>query len=67
MALHRVQVDFDVEADTHEDAVRKVGDFVSAMDLPDLHDVTILEEDLDEHCPNEYPEAGNFYQPNKKG
>ena len=49
--LHRIQVDFDVEASSHEEAVGKVQDFISSTNsFPGLKDVTVLEENEENIC-----------------
>lgn len=59
---HRVQVDIDLLADSHEEAVEKVQTWVSQVSskyLPGLYDITVIEEGED-YCPTENPKAGNF-------
>lgn len=49
--IHRIQVDFDIEADSHQEAVEKVQDFFHPEEHcpPDTHDLLILEEN-EEDC-----------------
>lgn len=48
--LHRIQIDIDIEADSHKEAVKKVMDWFCPQSTLKCHDCLVLEEN-EEVCP----------------
>lgn len=48
--LHRIQIDIDIEAESHDEAVRKVMDWFCPQKGPGCHDSLVLEEN-EKVCP----------------
>jgi len=60
---HRIQIDFDIEADSHTDAFRKVNDWMIALhsdEYPkDILDFVVLEDDGEACAECNYDQSDN--------